>query len=164
VTNRYAIFAVLILQAFSVAFFVFDIVITLLGVPFILSWQIHEFIQIGAVIGLLLGLFVGTSALRRSQARTEHVEAQLRVASGEFSQLLEQRFSEWGLTPAERDVALFAIKGMSLQDIARLRSTSEGTVKAQTNAIYRKADVSNRTQLVSLFIDELMGEALVKTV
>jgi DNA-binding NarL/FixJ family response regulator len=39
-----------------------------------------------------------------------------------------------------------------------LRQTSEGTVKAQTNAIYRKAEVSGRSQLLSLFIDDLMRD------
>jgi DNA-binding CsgD family transcriptional regulator len=72
--------------------------------------------------------------------------------------LLEERFVEWGLTPSERDVALFAIKGLSTAEIATLRSTSEGTVKAQTNAIYRKAGVSGRSQLLSLFIDDLMRD------
>jgi len=38
-----------------------------------------------------------------------------------------------------------------------LRSTSEGTVKAQTNAIYRKAGVTGRPQLLSLFIEDLMA-------
>ena len=50
-------------------------------------------------------------------------------------------------------MALFAIKGMSTAEIARLRTTSEGTVKAQTAAIYRKAGVSGRPQLLSLFIE-----------
>ena len=72
--------------------------------------------------------------------------------------LLQERFDDWGLTPAEQDVALFAIKGMSTQEIAALRSTSEGTVKAQTNAIYRKAGVSGRPQLLSLFIEDLMDD------
>ena len=55
-------------------------------------------------------------------------------------------------------MALFAIKGMSTQEIASLRATSEGTVKAQTNAIYRKAGVTGRPQLLSLFIDDLMDD------
>ncbi|MBL9053073.1 MAG: helix-turn-helix transcriptional regulator, partial [Tabrizicola sp.] len=85
-------------------------------------------------------------------------EERLRRASGAFAELLQERFAEWGLTASERDVALFAIKGMSTAEIAGLRSTSEGTVKAQTNAIYRKAGVSGRSQLLSLFIDDLMRE------
>ena len=74
-------------------------------------------------------------------------------------ELLQERFEAWGLTPAERDVALFAVKGMSTAEIATLRETSEGTVKAQTAAIYRKAGVSGRSQLLSLFIEDmLVGE------
>jgi DNA-binding CsgD family transcriptional regulator len=83
---------------------------------------------------------------------------QLRRASSAFMQLLAERMAEWGLTPAERDVALFAIKGMSTAEIAALRSTSEGTIKAQTNAIYRKAGVTGRAQLISLFIDDLIDK------
>ena len=71
---------------------------------------------------------------------------------------MQSRFTDWGLTSAERDVALFAIKGMSTQEIAVLRGTAEGTVKAQTNAIYRKAAVSGRSQLLSLFIEDLMHD------
>ncbi len=54
-------------------------------------------------------------------------------------------------------MALFSIKGMSLAEIAELRNTSDGTVKAQSNAIYRKAGVSGRPQLLSLFIEDLMA-------
>ena len=76
-------------------------------------------------------------------------------------ELLNDKFVEWGLTPAERDVAFFAIKGLSTQEIAELRQTSEGTVKAQTFAIYRKANVSGRAQLLSVFIEDLIAEGLV---
>ena len=75
--------------------------------------------------------------------------------------LLEERFAEWALSPAERDVALFAIKGMSTAEIGVLRQTSEGTVKAQTNAIYRKAGVTGRPQLLSVFIEDLMRDDMV---
>jgi DNA-binding CsgD family transcriptional regulator len=84
------------------------------------------------------------------------METQLRQASGAFAELLEERFRGWGLTPSERDVAWFTIKGLPIAEIARLRQTSEGTVKAQSNAIYRKAEVSGRAQLVSLCIEDLI--------
>jgi DNA-binding CsgD family transcriptional regulator len=95
-------------------------------------------------------------ALRRAHRRTARVEAQLRAASGAFMDLMQERFAQWGLTAAERDVALFSIKGLSTAEIAAMRDTSEGTVKAQTNAIYRKAGVSGRPQLLGLFIEDLM--------
>ncbi|MCY4336791.1 MAG: LuxR C-terminal-related transcriptional regulator [Litoreibacter sp.] len=152
----------LIVQCLCAAFFLADIVNTafrLTRVP--ISWQVHEAIEIGAFIGLILGAVMVGLMLRASLARTAHVESELRVASGAFQELLEDRFTQWALTPAERDVALFAIKGASTAEIAQMRETSEGTVKAQTNAIYRKAGVGGRSQLVSLFVEELMADPLV---
>ena len=155
------IVAVFAVQVICALVFVFDILVTVLGLPFgPLDWQLRELMEIGAAIGLILGGCLGFVLLRASHQRSQHVESQLRAASGAFLDLLEDRFSEWRLTPAERDVALFSIKGLSLQDIAALRNVSEGTVKAQTNAIYRKAGVSGRPQLLSLFIDDLMGGPL----
>ncbi len=124
------------------------------------AWQTREILEIGAALGLVLGFALGALALARTRTRQKHAEAQLRLASGAFMELLAERFDEWSLTPAERDVALFAIKGLSTQEIATLRNTSEGTVKAQTNAIYRKAGVSGRPQLLSHFIEDLMGDGL----
>jgi DNA-binding CsgD family transcriptional regulator len=152
---------ILVVQAFCAIFFVSDIVLTLLGFeanP--ISWQTRELLEIGAAIGLALGVVLGGMALRRSIRERNAAEEKLRRASGAFLELLNERFASWGLTPAERDVALFSIKGLSTQEIATLRATSEGTVKAQTNAIYRKAGVSGRPQLLSLFIEDLMDDAV----
>ncbi|APX13667.1 helix-turn-helix transcriptional regulator [Tateyamaria omphalii] len=158
VSRRTVVFSiVLLVQALCAVFFVSEILVTLLGLPIApISWQVHELIEIAAALGLIIGVGVGAYMLRAAVRRSEHVESQLRAASGAFMELLEDKFTLWGLTPAERDVALFSIKGFSTQDIAALRETSEGTVKAQTNAIYRKAGVSGRPQLLSLFIDDLM--------
>lgn len=158
---RHLMLATLVVQILCAFFFVSNIVFSVLGLP-PFNWAFHEVIEIGASLGLVLGIVMGTVLVRRSQARTAEVEGQLRAASGAFMELLDERFADWGLTPAERDVALFAIKGLSTQDIATMRATSEGTVKAQTNAIYRKAGVSGRPQLLSLFIEDLMtGPVLV---
>lgn len=81
------------------------------------------------------------------------------MASGALMEVMYEHFEDWKMTPAERDVALVAIKGLSTAEIAEVRETSEGTVKAQAAAIYRKAGVSGRSQLLSLFIDELLNEA-----
>ncbi|MDP5085183.1 MAG: helix-turn-helix transcriptional regulator [Yoonia sp.] len=137
-------------------FFVSQILGSVLGVAPI-AWQLSELIELGAALGLLLGVGFGWLVLRRTMARNVAVEDQLRLASGAFMEVMEERFTRWELTPAERDVALFAIKGMSTQEIAGLRDVSEGTIKAQTNAIYRKAGVTGRNQLLSLFIDDLMA-------
>lgn len=159
--RRDVLVAIFLVQLLCAVFFISQILVAVLGIPIApFDWKIMELIEIGAAVGLLLGVVLGAVLLRATWRRTVQMESQLRVASGAFRELMEDRFEEWSLTPAERDVALFAIKGMSTHDIASLRDTSEGTVKAQTNAIYRKAGVSGRPQLLSLFIDDLMGGPL----
>lgn len=157
-TRKFTLIAIFLVQAICALFFVGDILLSVFGIyvqP--ISWSSRELLEIGAAVGLLLGLVLGAVVLRQSMQAAERAREKLRLASGAFAELLEERFSQWGLTPAERDVALFAIKGLNTAEIAALRATSEGTVKAQTAAIYRKAGVSGRGQLLSLFIDDLMG-------
>lgn len=149
---------VLLIQAVCTVFFISDIVTSVLGLRAVpISWQTRELLEIGAALGLVLGLVLGTLALFRARRAVADARTRLRRAQGAFQDLLDERFGAWGLTPAERDVALFAIKGMTTAEIAQLRGTSEGTVKAQTNAIYRKAGVSGRPQLLGLLLDDLTG-------
>jgi DNA-binding CsgD family transcriptional regulator len=156
---RAALFAVVAVQVVCALFFVWEVVASVLGVrreP--LSWQVRELMELGAALGLLLGVGFGAAMLARALRRNRVMEGKLRQVSGAFAELLDERFGEWGLTPSERDVAWFTIKGLSIAEIARVRQTSEGTVKAQSNAIYRKAGVSGRTQLLSVMIEDLMDE------
>lgn len=150
---------IFVIQALCALVFISDVLSSAVGIetrP--LPWELRELMEIGAAIGLILGTVFGGLAMR--QLLRERNEAHLRLsrASGAFGDLLNEKFAEWGLTVAERDVALFAIKGMSTAEIAGLRKTSEGTVKAQTNAIYRKAGVTGRSQLLSVFIEDLMRD------
>lgn len=161
VKDRIAFAAILVLQVVCTFFFLQEIVANLLGWTISpRDWRFLEMVEIGAAVGLLSGIALTGWLLARSLRRTQAAEDSLRMASGAFADVLEERFQTWQLTPAERDVALFAIKGLTLAEIAAIRSTSEGTVKAQTNAIYRKAGVKGRAQLLSLFIDELMDDSL----
>jgi DNA-binding CsgD family transcriptional regulator len=148
------------IQLLCSLFFVWDIVAGVIGLrreP--LAWETREMIEMGAAVGLVLGVVLGAILLARTILRNRAIETRLRQVSGAFAALLDERFAQWGLTRSERDVAWFTIKGLSIAEIARLRGTSEGTVKAHSNAIYRKAGVTGRTQLLSLFIEDLMEAA-----
>jgi DNA-binding CsgD family transcriptional regulator len=154
---------ILAVQAMCTVFFVSDILLGIFGpAPGSAGWQLRDIAQIAAACGLVLGVVLGAIALQRQRTMNRKMEAQIRAASSAFHSLMHERFDDWGLTPAERDVAVFALKGLTLAEIAGLRSTSEGTVKAQTAAIYRKAGVSGRAQLLSLFLDDLMDDGLAR--
>ena len=158
-TKPLTLLVVLFVQVVTATFFVGEIMISVFGIatrP--IDWELYEWIELGAAVGLLLGVVLGGLALRESLKRTKRAESILAGVSGAFMDLVNDYFCEWSLTPAERDVALCLIKGLSASEIAALRGTSEGTVKAQSYAIYRKADVANRAQLVSLLIDDLMQD------
>ena len=153
------ILGLFVLQALCAFFFVSDILSSFFGFtteP--LPWELRELLEVWAAVGLIIGLVLGGVLLRGAIKARVTAERRLRQASGAFMELLAVRFDEWQLSPAEKDVALFAIKGLSTAEIAVLRATSEGTVKAQTNAIYRKVGVSGRAQLLSLFIEDLMRD------
>lgn len=160
--RHYATFAIILLvQVLCAVVFVSDIVMSVLGIPVDpIPWRYRELMELGAALGLVLGVCFGGLLLHGALRRTRAVESALRAASGALMELIDERFEEWGLTPAEKDVALFSLKGLSLVEIANLRETSAGTTKAQTSAIYRKAGVSGRTQLLSVFVEDLMGASV----
>lgn len=107
------------------------------------------------VIALWIGTFLGYREIRRLLSRNDEMETRLKSMGNAFHDMLEQTFDRWSLTASERDVALFMVKGMSIAEIAALRRTQAGTVKAQCAAIYRKAGVSGRAQLLSYIVDDL---------
>ena len=156
-----ALWVLLGLQTICALFFMADVVTDFVGVENVLGGVDHHKFELTVVLALVLGIAFIAHEIRKVLSRQKRLEVQIGVASGAFMELLEQHFDNWSLTPAERDVALLAIKGMSIADIAALRNSKEGTVKAQCNAIYAKAGVNGRHQLLSYFVEELMGERLV---
>lgn len=149
------------IQAICVALFFSSTLAELFQVePAWINEDIRLFVRFIAAAGLVLGTIMGWNALRHSLHKAEESERKLKDASSAFMDVMQAHFDQWGLTPAESDVALFSLKGMTVNEIAALRGTSVGTIKAQTNAIYRKAGVSGRPQLLSVFIDDLIEDEL----
>lgn len=117
----------------------------------------HSFVELFAVLGLWLGAALTLREYRNLLSRNTKVERELNVAAGAFQEEIERYFDRWGLTAAERDVALLSIKGVSIANIAAFRNTKDGTIKAQSAAIYRKAGVSGRAELISVVVEELIS-------
>jgi DNA-binding CsgD family transcriptional regulator len=152
--RRRALATITTLQGACAVYFLFDIVGEL---PNFRTGLLHPASELFAVAVLWLGTIWGLGEMRRLARRNDRIEDRLRVASGAFLDLLDESFERWQLTPSERDVALLAIKGLPIQDIADLRATRAGTVKAQCAAIYRKAGVGSRAELLSHFVEDLMS-------
>ena len=69
---------------------------------------------------------------------------------------LDDQFECWKLSPAEKEVALLLLKGLSHKDVAEVRSVTEATARQQARAIYQKAGLSGRHDLAAFFLEDLM--------
>jgi len=90
------------------------------------------------------------------QARRQAWHAGARKALEGLALEVDRQFADWGLTPAEREVALMLLKGFSLAQIARLGERSERTVRQHAIAVYRKAGLAGRAELAGFFLGDLL--------
>jgi DNA-binding NarL/FixJ family response regulator len=98
-------------------------------------------------------LRVDLEAARREAQRFREEAADALRGLGEA---IDRQFGRWNLTPAERDVGLLLLKGLSHREIAQARSTSETTIRQQALVIYRKAGLRNRSELSAFFLEDLL--------
>lgn len=73
-----------------------------------------------------------------------------------MSRAIDGQFEAWGLTSAEREVALLLLKGHSHKAVARQTGRSPQTVRQHAAAVYRKADLTGRAELSAFFLEDLM--------
>jgi DNA-binding NarL/FixJ family response regulator len=148
--------AVIVAQALCAMFFIADAVADV--------FDQHEagdaLLEIEAIasVALLAGVLFLMRELRRMMTRMDEIETSLRAARGEMGTVIEAFFDTWALSAAERDVALLLVKGLDNESIASMRGTANGTVRAQASAIYNKAGVDGRAQLISVFLEELLAD------
>jgi DNA-binding CsgD family transcriptional regulator len=153
--RTWALTAVLALQAIAAVFFVADVALDIVddGVSH------HIAVELLVCAALVAGMVFGAIEVRRTIDLVRSQQVALRVASGELHQVIRAQFRDWGLTPAETDVAMLALKGLDVAEIAGLRGAAQGTVRAQLTRIYAKAGVSGRAQFAAFFVEDLLAEA-----
>lgn len=78
-----------------------------------------------------------------------------RYISG-LSDAIDAQLGRWNLTPAEKEVALLILKGLSHKEIARIRNTAERTVRQQSLAVYEKSGLGGRAELSAFFLEDLL--------
>lgn len=90
------------------------------------------------------------------QAERDRWRASAEGALAGLGAAIDRQFISWGLTPAERDVALLVLKGRSHKEIAATTNRSERTVRQHAAAAYQKAGLDGRAALAAFFLEGLM--------
>ena len=131
----------------------------------------HFYAETAATLAFLviLGIVIGERrrALHAFETLKHSADAAVRAAAErdaaaqrstrDFLQSMQEQFERWGLTPAERDVALLLVKGLSLEEIAGVRETAAKTVRQHAANLYAKAKVNGRHQLAAFFFEDLLA-------
>jgi DNA-binding CsgD family transcriptional regulator len=136
---------------------ILDVVSEMYGIGFDFYYDYHIEIETTAVFALGIALiFIGANFWRILRENRGY-RAMAGLASGEFIKVVDGKFDDWEFSESEREVAFLLIKGLSIQEMADVRETKPGTIKSQGNAIYRKAGVKGRNELVAYFVEDLLG-------
>jgi DNA-binding NarL/FixJ family response regulator len=115
-------------------------------------------------------LFVAVRSARESSQEARNLANQLAQSSAEagrwrdeakdlmrgLGQAIDEQFDRWKLSPAEKEVGLLLLKGLSHKEIAEARSVTEATGRQQAGALYKKAGLSGRHDLSAFFLEDLM--------
>jgi DNA-binding CsgD family transcriptional regulator len=86
----------------------------------------------------------------------ERFRNEARDALRGLGEAIDRQFVRWQLSPAEREVGLLLLKGLSHKEVAAIRSTGETTIRQQALAIYRKSGLRSRSELSAFFLEDLL--------
>lgn len=105
------------------------------------------------------GAEAASSALRRSlaerQAERDAWRKSAELALAGMGTAIAAQFDAWGLTPAEREVALLVLQGLGHKEIAVRTGRSERTVRQHAAASYEKAGLGGRAELAGFFLSDV---------
>ena len=90
-----------------------------------------------------------------AQREAERFREEAHDALRGLGEAIDRQFSRWTLSPAEREIGLLLLKGLSHKEIGEVRSTSETTIRQQALAVYRKSGLRNRAELSAFFLEDL---------
>lgn len=123
----------------------------------------HLVIESLVLGGASTGMIIFARAYRRTrrcldQARVE--AAQWRAENQELMQglaiAIQRQFQRWQLTPAESEVGLLLLKGLTHREVADARRTTERTAREQSRAVYRKSGLPGRQALSAFFLEDVL--------
>jgi DNA-binding CsgD family transcriptional regulator len=135
-----------------------------------IAWT-HLVIELLILLASLIGIvYFGWLFLKTTQSKIKALTLDLVAANQQAEQWREtnrdllaglsrqifKQFERWGLTQAEVEVGMLMLKGLSLQEVADVRATSERTIREQARSIYRKSGLAGRSELSAFFLEDLL--------
>ncbi len=142
----------------------------------VVGWSRRQ-MWIGVAALLVIALTAGGFVLTRSAGRHRELalihqleDARVAVASerdkareilGGLGEEIDKQFETWGLTLAEREVALLILKGLRHKEIADARNMTEKTVRQQALTVYKKAGLDGRTDLAAFFLEDFLPPRII---
>ncbi len=96
------------------------------------------------------------AALAEHTAERDAWRARAQEALRGLGEAMDAQFGTWSLTPAERETALFLLKGYSHKEVAQLTGRSERTVRQHAVAVYRKSGLRGRAELAAFFFEDML--------
>jgi DNA-binding CsgD family transcriptional regulator len=98
-----------------------------------------------------------TQRLAASHAEAERWRSEARDLITGLGAAIDRQLEQWSLSPAEKEIALLLLKGLSHKEVAELRGVGEATVRQQARSIYKKAGLGGRHDLAAFFLEDLLG-------
>jgi DNA-binding CsgD family transcriptional regulator len=145
------------------------------GVDLWMDWPaspgaFHVGFEVAALVLSLGGvgfLWGGWMRTRRSLSRTREASLQLTEERDAWRRRTEKllrglgeeidaQLRSWGLTAAEREVALLLLKGYEHKEIAAVFGRSDRTIRQHAVSVYRKSNLSGRAELAAFFLEDLL--------
>ena len=134
------------------------------------SWlSVHVIYEVALIAGALAttallwfrwlraerSLSTARRALHERQAERDAWRASAERALQGFGAAIDDQLARWGLTAAERQVALLMLKGKSHKAIAYETGRSERTVRQHAVTVYQKSGLAGRAELAAFFLEGL---------
>ncbi len=141
--------------ACATSFFAYDIILDLVSGG---DSLLHVLVELVVFVAISFVLFRELQHVKLLNTVIKEEKSKTARLAGELLSVILDQFTQWRLTPAESDVALLLIKGLSMKEIAEARDVKEKTVRLQAASVYAKSGHAGRHELSAHFIEDLMSE------
>lgn len=95
-------------------------------------------------------------ALRARSAEAAEWQRKAEGALQGLGRAIDEQFTAWELTPAEREVAVLLLQGHGHKQIAFRTQRSERTVRQHAVAVYAKSGLAGRAELAAYFLEGIV--------